>query len=93
MVSCAAFGCKNQSKDPDFGFHKVLSLEKGLLRKKWLQDIRRERKIPKDSGFYICSKQFEEHYFQRDLLYSIFRKVKFVFRCEIRFSFYVIFVR
>ena len=68
MVSCAAFGCTNQSKgNPDLSFHKIPSLKKGLLRKKWLQNIRRERNIPKDSGFFICSKHFEKHCFQRNL--------------------------
>ena len=37
------------------------------LWQKWLNNIRRERKIPKDQNFYVCSIHFEESGFERDL--------------------------
>ena len=37
------------------------------LRKQWLHNICRKGELPKDSGFYICSADFEESCFQRNL--------------------------
>ena len=64
--SCAAFGCTNKWKaDSDITFHRI---PKDVnLRKKWIQNIKREGKLPKDENFLICSIHFEENCFQRDL--------------------------
>ena len=64
--SCAAYGCTNKWKaDYEIRFYKIP--KDNDLRQKWLNNIRREGKLPKDENFYICSIHFEESCFQWDL--------------------------
>ena len=64
--SCAAYGCTNKWKaDSEIRFYKIP--KDNDLQQKWLNNIRRERKLPKDENFNICSSHFEERGFQRDL--------------------------
>ena len=69
--SCAAFGCTNRWKaGSDVTFHKIP--KEYQLRQKWLQNIKREGKLPQDESFFICSSHFEESCFQRDLKVNLF---------------------
>lgn len=64
--SCGAYGCTNRgNKNGEISFHTLPSEKKASLRKKWLQNIRREGKIPKSLA--ICSEHFEKDCFERDL--------------------------
>ena len=64
--SCAAYGCTNKwKKDSEIAYHKLPTDR--ALREKWLINIKREGKLPKDENFFICSDHFEETCFQRDL--------------------------
>ena len=64
--SCAAHGCTNKWKaDSEIRFYKIP--KDNDLGQKWLNNIRREEKLPKDENFYICLIHFEESCFQRDL--------------------------
>ena len=40
---------------PELSFHKIPSMRNEILRQRWLHNIRRERELPKDSSFQICS--------------------------------------
>ena len=68
--SCAAVGCINRWKsDSPVYFYRI---PKDLnLKKKWLNNIKREVQLPKDEKFFICSTHFEEKYFKRDLEVSL----------------------
>ena len=69
MPNCSAFGCTNRSSDnPDLSFHRIPSEKKNDLRKKWLQNIRREGSLPKDA--VVCSIHFDSNCFVRDLQVS-----------------------
>ena len=69
--SCAGFGCTYRWKaGSDVTFHRIP--KESQLRQKWLQNIKREGKLPKDENFFICSSHFEESCFQRDLKVNLF---------------------
>jgi len=64
--SCSAFGCKNKwEANSQITFYRIP--KDAELRKKWLVNIKREGKLPKDENFLICSAHFEEDCFKRDL--------------------------
>ena len=64
--SCGAYGCTNCSgKNKEISFHNLPSETKSTLRSKWLQNIRRDGKLPKT--LTICSQHFENDCFERDL--------------------------
>ena len=69
MPSCAAFGCTNRSsQNKELRFHQIPGEGRDKqLRQRWLAKIRRACKLPKDKGFYICSKHIEDDYYERDI--------------------------
>jgi hypothetical protein len=70
MVNCSAIDCTNRSEwfsNGEVGFHKIPHKKDKELKLKWLHNIRREGKLPKDASFCICSAHFEESCFERDL--------------------------
>lgn len=63
---CVAFGCNNKwEKDSKISFHRLP--KDPLLKNRWIQNIKREGKLPKDENFLVCSAHFEKTCFQRDL--------------------------
>ena len=51
-VSCGVYGCTNSgNKNGEMSFH-ILPSEKTYLKKKWLQNIRKEAKIPKSLAIW-----------------------------------------
>ena len=77
MTNCSAFGCTSRStEDTNLSFHRVpFKKAKKDLRKRWLENIRRDGNLPKDSSFYICSKHFKPFdCFQRDLKVRVYIK-------------------
>ena len=68
--SCAAVGYTNRwkSESPVY-FYRIP--KDSNLKTKWLNNIKREVKLPKDENFFICSTHFEEKYFKRDLEVSL----------------------
>ena len=71
VCSCAAFRCTNRCKNgSDVTFHKIP--KESQLWQKLLQNIIKERKLPKDENFFICTSHFEESCFQRDLKVNLF---------------------
>ena len=68
MPFCAAYGCKNSSKDcktNNVSFHKIPKQD-DLRRKQWIKNLRRQGDLPKDSGFYVCSEHFTADCFKKD---------------------------
>ena len=64
--SCAAYGCTNKWKtDSEIKFYKIP--KDNDLGQKWLNNIRRDGKLPKDENFCIFLIHFEESCFQQDL--------------------------
>ena len=52
--SCAAYGCTNKWKtDSEIKFYKIP--KDNDLGQKWLNNIRRDGKLPKDENFYIVT--------------------------------------
>ena len=72
--SCGAYGCTNRGgENEEISFHSLPSEKKGTLRSKWLQNIRREGKLPKTLA--ICSEHFERDCFEGDLKVSPFYNI------------------
>ena len=69
MPSCAAFGCTNHStQNKELRFHQIPGEGRDKqLRQRWLANIRRAGELPKDKGFYICSKHIEDDCYERDI--------------------------
>jgi len=69
VLYCSAFGCTNKwEPNSAISFHRLPKKSRNEeLRKKWLQNIKREGILPKDENFFICSVHFEEDCFKRDL--------------------------
>ena len=69
MPSCAAFGCKNRSsQNKELRFYQIPGEGRDKqLRQGWLANIRRAGEQPKDKGFYICSKHFEDDCYESDI--------------------------
>ncbi|XP_033118575.1 THAP domain-containing protein 1-like [Anneissia japonica] len=67
MVFCTAFGCKNKS-DPtkNVSFHK-LPLNRPVLLKKWLVNMRRDNPVV-SKHVAVCSDHFKPSCFKRDLI-------------------------
>ena len=63
--SCGPYGSTNRgNENREVSFHSLPSQKKASLRAKWLQNIRREGKIPK--ALLVCSEHFEKDCFKRD---------------------------
>ena len=71
MPCCSAIFCSKRSGDLEeetkLSFHRLPSANRDrVLRKKWLQKIRRED-ISEDQIVWICSKHFLPEDYERDL--------------------------
>jgi hypothetical protein len=61
------------SGDKNLSFHRTPSEKNNNnLRPKWLVNMKRAGNLPKDSGFFLCSKHFEPESFQRDLKVRVY---------------------
>jgi len=49
VKACAAYGCSNRySIGKEISFHKIPKHDREKIRKKWLNNIRRDGNLPKD---------------------------------------------
>ena len=68
MSICSAFGCTNRPENNKISYYQIPREKRGkMLRKRWLQNVKREGPLPADKSFYMCAEHFEESCFGRDL--------------------------
>ena len=68
MPFCAAYGCKNSSKDCKTNNANNVSFCKIPKQDdlQWIKNLRRQGDLPKDSGFYVCLENFTADCFKKD---------------------------